>query len=85
MRETRPEDIRVPTLTELVQIDDGTEDGNAAVTQPVSYLQFTGLSFTGGDFYVMQADDITVQHDWSVVDAPTALFQNSKCRAHCGK
>ena len=71
----RPEDIRVPTLTELVRIDDGAEDGNLAVEQPISHLQFTGLHFTGGDFYVMQEDDMTVQHDWSVVDAPTALFR----------
>ena len=41
----------------------------------MSHLQFTGLSFTGGDFYVMTEDDMTVQHDWSVVDAPTALFR----------
>jgi hypothetical protein len=68
-------DIRVPTLTELLRVDDGTEDGNAEVFNPVSNIQFTGLHFTGGDFYVMQADDITVQHDWSVVDSPTSLLR----------
>lgn len=73
-------DIRVPTLTELLRVDDGTEDGNAKVFNPVSNIQFTGLHFTGGDFYVMQTEDITVQHDWSVVDEPTALLRirNSK-------
>jgi hypothetical protein len=68
-------DLRVPTLTELIRVDDGTEDGNIDSGVPVSHLRFEGLTFTGGDFYVMQSDDITVQHDWSVVDAPTALLR----------
>ncbi len=80
-------DIYVPRLTELVRIDDGTVDGtvdgNAAVTNPVRNITFDGLTFTGGDFRVLQdgeganlADrDVTAQHDWAVVDEPDALLR----------
>ena len=76
--------IFVPTLTELVRVDDGTNGKDDAVT-PVSHLRFKGLTFSGGDFYVMQdtkgdtlADrqkEITIQHDWAVVDKPTGLLR----------
>ena len=33
------------------------------------------ITFTGGDFRVMQSDDITVQHDWMVVDEADALLR----------
>ena len=75
----------VPTLTELVRVDDGTNGRDDPVTAPVSHLRFEGLTFTGGDFYAMQdtrgpslADrrkEITIQHDWAVVDKPTGLLR----------
>ena len=68
-------DIFVPRLTELIRIDDGTVDGNATVSMPVSNITFDGLTFTGGDFRTMQSDDITAQHDWAVVDEPDALLR----------
>lgn len=76
--------VLVPTLSELVRVDDGTNGKDDPVT-PVSYLRFNGLTFTGGDFYVMQdtrvntlADrqrEVTIQHDWAVVDKPTGLLR----------
>lgn len=69
------DDIFVPTLTELIRIDDGTADGNANITTPVSNITFDGINFTGGDFRVMQTDDVTAQHDWMVVDEPDALLR----------
>lgn len=70
-----PEEVAVPTLTELIRIDNGQSDGNAPITQPVSHIRFDGITFTGGDFYTMNNQDITAQHDWSVVDAATALLR----------
>jgi phospholipase/lecithinase/hemolysin len=77
--------IFVPTLTELVRVDDGTNGRDDPVTAPVSHLRFEGLTFTGGDFYLMKdtrgptlADrqkEITIQHDWAVVDKPTGLLR----------
>lgn len=76
--------IFVPTLTELVRVDDGT-NGQEQTVNPVTHLRFKGLTFTGADFYVMQdtkgdtlADrqkEITIQHDWAVVDKPTGLLR----------
>ena len=68
-------DIFVPRLTELVRVDEGTADGNASFPAPVENVHFRGLTFTGGDFYALQPGDITVQHDWSLVDRPTALVR----------
>ena len=69
------DDIYVPTLTELIRIDDGTVDGNTAISRPVSHIAFDGITFTGGDFRIVQRDDVTVQHDWMVVDEPDALLR----------
>ncbi len=75
-------DISVPCLTELVRVDEGTADGNAAPAgSPVSHLVFDGLTFTGGDFYTMvptgvdRGAEVTSQHDWAVVDKPDALLR----------
>ncbi len=68
------EDIYVPQLTELIRIDAGG-DGNTWLGTPVQYIHFQGITFTGGDFYVMKEGDITVQHDWAVVDQATALLR----------
>ncbi len=81
------EDLAVPRLVELIRVDDGTFDGNAEITAPVENIHFEGITFTGGDFYVMQPGDVTTQHDWSVVDQGTALlrFRNSRNSSvrHC--
>jgi len=69
------EDIYVPTLTELIRVDDGTVDGNADVSSPVAGITFDGIIFTGGDFRTIQSDDITSQHDWATVDEPDALLR----------
>ena len=67
-------EIYVPMLTELIRVDAGG-DGNTWTGTPVSNISFKGITFTGGDFYTMQADDVTVQHDWAVVDKETALLR----------
>jgi len=74
------QDIAVPKLVELIRIDDGTADGNANVSAPIENIHFDGITFTGGDFYIMQPGDVTTQHDWSVVDQSTALlrFRNAR-------
>jgi len=73
-------DIAVPRLVELIRVDEGTADGNAGIAAPIENIHFVGITFTGGDFYVMQPADVTTQHDWSVVDQSTALlrFRNAR-------
>ena len=68
-------DIYVPMTTELVRVDDGTVDGNASISSPVQYIHFVGITFTGADFRATEADDVTVQHDWNVVDVPSGLLR----------
>ncbi|MEM7480270.1 MAG: right-handed parallel beta-helix repeat-containing protein [Acidobacteriota bacterium] len=73
-------DLSVPRLVELIRVDEGTVDGNADFAAPIENIHFDGITFTGGDFYVMQPGDVTTQHDWSVVDEGTALlrFRNAR-------
>ncbi len=74
------QDVSVPRLVELIRVDDGTVDGNATITAPIENIHFDGITFTGGDFYVMQPGDVTTQHDWSVVDQGTALLRLRNAR-----
>ncbi len=68
-------DVYVPMTTELVRVDDGTADGNAAVAEPVRYIHFEGITFTGADFRPVEATDVTAQHDWQVVDVASGLLR----------
>jgi hypothetical protein len=69
------DDIFVPTLTELIRIDDGTVNGNSDNISPISHITFDGITFTGADFRIIQHDDVTSQHDWMVIDEPDALLR----------
>ncbi|MEM8569180.1 MAG: right-handed parallel beta-helix repeat-containing protein [Bacteroidota bacterium] len=68
------DDIYVPRLTELIRIDAGG-DGNTWDGDPVRNITFDGITFTGGDFRIMDSEDITAQHDWMVVDQPDGLLR----------
>ncbi len=66
--------IYAPGITEIIRIDNGVNDGNAAAGAVVQDITFRGITFTGGDFRAMESGDITAQHDWMVVDQPDALL-----------
>jgi len=75
-------DIYVPAVTEFIRVDEGTADGNTDITTPVQYINFEGITFTGGDFYMRYYDynnplnsDVTSQHDWGVVDRPAGMLR----------
>lgn len=67
-------DIYVPQLTEIVRVDAGG-DGLTWSGIPVQYINFIGITFTGGDFRIMENGDVTAQHDWLVVDEPDSLLR----------
>ena len=69
------DEIYAPGLTELIRIDNGDIDGNVLVNPLVRDIVFEGITFTGGGFRTMRADDVTAQHDWMVVDEPDALMR----------
>ena len=75
-------DIYVPAITEFVRVDEGTADGNTDISTPVQYINFSGITFTGGDFYMRYYDynnplnsDVTSQHDWGIVDRPAGMLE----------
>jgi len=68
------DDIFVPTLTELIRVDGGG-DGNNWNGTPVQYIHFDGLTFTGADYRISEADDVMAQHDWQMVDVPEGLLR----------
>ena len=72
---TDTSEIYVPTLTELIRLDDGTINGNAAVSNPVQNITFDGITFTGGDYRIIESNDVMAQHDWMVVDESDALLR----------
>ena len=55
-------DIYVPQLTELIRIDDGTVDGNANVTSPVTDITFDGLTFGSRRAGCAVADSERLEH-----------------------
>jgi len=68
------DDIFVPTLTELIRVDGGG-DGNTWSGTPVQYIHFDGLTFTGADYRISEANDVMAQHDWQMVDVPEGLLR----------
>ena len=69
------DEIYAPGLTELIRIDNGDIDGNVLVNPVVRDIVFEGITFTGGDFRTIRADDVTAQHDWMIVDEADALLR----------
>lgn len=77
-------DIYAPQLKELIRIDAGG-DGNTWAGTPVSNITFEGITFTGTDYRISEASDITAQHDWQMVDVPEGMlrFRNAEnCTVH---
>ncbi len=71
-------DIYVPALSELIRIDDNEVLGAKGATgtvSPVANISFNGIAFTGGDYRPLLQTDFTTQHDWDIVDKPTALIR----------
>jgi len=68
------DDIYAPALKELIRIDAGG-DGNTWSGTPVKYIHFKGITFTGTDYRISEADDVMAQHDWQMVDAPEGLLR----------
>lgn len=68
------DDIFVPTLYELIRVDGGG-DGNTWNGTPVQYIHFDGITFTGTDYRISEANDVMAQHDWQMVDVPEGLLR----------
>jgi hypothetical protein len=71
--DTPSNNIIAPRLQELVRIEGKINEYGEDT--PVRYLVFRGLTFAHGDRDLWQEGDVGVQHDWEVVDKPTALLR----------
>jgi len=76
MSETRPEEVEVARLTELLRIE-GELDPWDYVDEPVSGVQLRGITFAHGKRYARQAGKTGwgLQHDWEMYDRPTAMVR----------
>ena len=72
---TQPSDeIFAPTLTELIRIE-GELDVLGATDVPVHGIVLRGLTFTQADRGRVTDDDVSIQHDWEMLDKADALLR----------
>jgi len=76
-----PENVIAPLLVELIRVE-GLVDLQGLIDTPVINLVFRGLTFSHGDRYVLDADDIGIQHDYEMYDKSTALLR-FRASEHC--
>ena len=67
-------DIYAPALQELIRIDAGG-DGNTWAGTPVQNINFDGITFTGTNYRISEANDIMAQHDWQMVDVDEGMLR----------
>jgi hypothetical protein len=73
------EEIYIPHLDELIQIESLPQRHNAwfDTTQilPIQNVNFDGITFTNGKQPVWKDGDVTMQHDWGLIDKDNALIR----------
>ena len=79
--ETPGEGILAPRLRELIRVE-GEVDFLGPTDIPVRHLVFRGLTFAHGDRDTWTKEDAAIQHDWEMVDKPTALVR-FRATEHC--
>ena len=68
------DEIFAPSLMELVRVE-GDIDIEGPTDTPVRGIVFEGISFTQGDRYVVSDDDMSIQHDWAMIDQGHGLLR----------
>lgn len=68
------ESIFAPCLTELIRIE-GDVDFQGPTDVPVRGIVFRGFTFSQGDRGVVTKDDVSIQHDWEMVDKGDSLVR----------
>jgi hypothetical protein len=67
-------EIYAPTLTELIRVE-GEVDFLGPKDVPVRGIVFRGLTFTQADRGRVTDDDVSIQHDWEMLDKADALLR----------
>ena len=68
------DEIFAPSLMELIRVE-GDIDIEGPTDTPVRGIVFEGISFTQGDRYVVSDDDMSIQHDWAMIDQGHGLLR----------
>jgi hypothetical protein len=68
------EGIFAPCLTELIRLE-GDIDFDGPEDKPVRGIVFRDLTFTQADRGKVQIDDMSIQHDWEMIDKADALLR----------
>jgi len=69
-----PSDIYAPCLRELIRVE-GNIDFDGSTDTPVRGIIFRGLTFTQADRGVVQKSDMSIQHDWEMIDKGDSLVR----------
>ncbi|MBP1840082.1 right-handed parallel beta-helix repeat-containing protein [Formosa algae] len=76
--EGSPQNILVPTTSELIRVE-GNIDYEGAVDQPVRGIAFKGITFSHADRRAWTSDvdrlGWGMQHDWDLFDRPSAMLR----------
>jgi hypothetical protein len=64
------DNIYAPALMELIRFEGDEESGRY-----VRNIAFEGITFTQGDRYTVNNNDIGLQHDWEMYDKSTSLIR----------
>jgi Right handed beta helix region len=68
------DNIFAPTLKELIRVE-GNIDFDGPTDTPVRGIVFRGLTFTQADRGVVKRGDMSIQHDWEMIDKGDALLR----------
>jgi len=73
--ENKPGDnMYAPSLTELIRVE-GNIDFDGPVDKSVQGIVFKGLTFTQADRGLVKIEDMSIQHDWEMIDKGDALLR----------
>jgi len=68
------DNIFAPSLKELIRVE-GNIDFDGPTDKPVRGIVFRGLTFTQADRGVVKRGDMSIQHDWEMIDKGDALLR----------
>jgi hypothetical protein len=73
------DEIYVPLLDELIRVESLPQGQKAwsdtALIQPIQNITFDGITFTNGKQPIWKDGDVSMQHDWGLVDKDNALLR----------
>jgi len=73
------DELYIPLIDELIRIESLPEGQNAwfdtALIHPIQNITFDGITFTNGKQPIWKDGDVSMQHDWGLIDKDNALLR----------